>query len=55
MGQRYVFVAEFEGNVAGYTTMLKSATSGPIRSWRIYKDRKIHSCIIWMKIFINYL
>lgn len=27
--QRYVFVAEFEGDIAGYTTLIKNALSGP--------------------------
>lgn len=28
-GSRYVFIAEYEGNVAGYTTLCKSAKEGP--------------------------
>jgi GNAT superfamily N-acetyltransferase len=28
-GDRYVFIAEYEGNVAGYTTLLPNAPDGP--------------------------
>jgi GNAT superfamily N-acetyltransferase len=32
---RFVFVAEYNGNVAGYTTMLKEASSGPFANREI--------------------
>jgi len=47
LNRRLVFVAEYEGNVAGYTTLLKSALDGPFANKGI-------SEIADLNVFIKY-
>ncbi|GLC31730.1 GNAT family N-acetyltransferase [Clostridium omnivorum] len=44
---RYVFIGEYEGNVAGYTTLIKSAENGPFMNQGIPE-------VVDFNVFIKY-
>ena len=46
-GKRYVFIAEYQGNIAGYTTLFAEATTGPFANKGIPE-------IVDLTVFIKY-
>lgn len=47
MNNRYVFIAEYEGNLAGYTTLLPCAKDGPFMNQHIPE-------VVDLNVFIKY-